>query len=111
MAREGYVQVCMTLRTECVLLRLLWLFFISFHFGDDNISLDIKSYEIRVFLLSGDAYMIFLQSLCDKGVCKYRNISLYMILFIEHLEKKNHKISFHTRSSYIINGTGYFVEI
>lgn len=47
-AKEGYVQVFMMLRTAFILLRL-WIYFISFDFGDDNISLDIKSYEIGVF--------------------------------------------------------------
>ena len=85
-AKEGYVQVFMMLRTAFILLRL-WIYFISFDIGDDNISLDIKSYEIRGFLLEWSCIYNFLQYLSDKGVCKHRNISLCMILLIEHLAK------------------------
>lgn len=91
-AKEGYVQVFMMLRTAFILLRL-WIYFISFNFGDDNISLDKKSYEIRGFLLEWSYIYNFLQYLSDKGVCKHRNISLCTILLIEHLAKTTKYLS------------------
>lgn len=70
----------------------------------------MKSYEIRAGLLSGVACMIFYHPWVYR-VCKYRNISLHMILFIDYLEKKPHEISLLTRRSHIIYGTNYFVDI
>lgn len=43
--------------------------------------------RVGFFLLEWSCICNFLQYLCDKGVCKHRNISLYMILLIENLAK------------------------
>lgn len=79
------MQVFLMLRTAYTLLRFC-IFFISFYFGDDNISLGIKSYEIRVFfLLQWSCIYNFKKYIYDERLCKHRNISLCMILLIEYL--------------------------
>lgn len=55
------MQVFLMLRTAYTLLRFC-IFFISFHFGDDNISLDIESYEIRFFFFYGGVAYIILKN-------------------------------------------------